>query len=134
MDSYQEQLVFWGSFNYKNSKNTVNFFGQYSTLRSLLNKLARLTVLNTVKQASLFDRDLRVDLEFEICENIWWILQKLIISNQNTNLTNESELFSDSPQENKVHHISKNKNWVHDWKFKSWEKSILGFQVLWPAK
>ena len=30
------------------------------TVRSLLNELARLTVLNTVKQASLFNRDLRV--------------------------------------------------------------------------
>ena len=30
------------------------------TLRSLLNELARLTVLNTVKQASSFNRDLRV--------------------------------------------------------------------------
>ena len=31
-----------------------------NTLRSLLNELARLTVMNTVKQASLFNRDLRV--------------------------------------------------------------------------
>ena len=30
------------------------------TLRFLLNELARLTVLNTVKRASLFNRDLRV--------------------------------------------------------------------------
>ena len=31
-----------------------------STLMSLLNELARLTVLNTLKRASSFDRDLRV--------------------------------------------------------------------------
>ena len=30
------------------------------TLRSLLNELARLTVFSTGKQASLFDRDMRV--------------------------------------------------------------------------
>ena len=34
--------------------------GEPSTLRSLLNEQARLTELNTVKQASSFNRDLRV--------------------------------------------------------------------------
>ena len=34
--------------------------GKGSTLRSLLNELARLTVFSTVKRASSFNRDLRV--------------------------------------------------------------------------
>ena len=44
--------------------NVVWFRG---TLRSLLNELASLTVLNTVKPASLFNRDLRVPPSQERC-------------------------------------------------------------------
>jgi hypothetical protein len=37
-----------------------NYYSTYVHLRSLLNKLACLAVLNTVKRASSFNRDLRV--------------------------------------------------------------------------
>ena len=44
------------------------------TLRSLLNKLARLTVLNTVKRASSFIRDLRVALSKSCTFKKWdWL-------------------------------------------------------------
>ena len=46
-----------------------NSLQRQSSLKSLLNELACLTVLNTVKRASLFDRDLRVFKRPEVqCE------------------------------------------------------------------
>ena len=58
----------------------VHILADSSTLRSLLNELARLTVFSTVKQASSFNRDLRVDrrkfefnyvwIQFQFAENI----------------------------------------------------------------
>ena len=41
-------------------------FQKICTLRSLLNELACLTVLNTVKRASSFDRDLRVNIIYPL--------------------------------------------------------------------
>ena len=49
------------SISIRNSKDGIKCTeAKELTLRSLLKELPRLTVLNTVKQASLFNRDLRV--------------------------------------------------------------------------
>ena len=58
------QLTFWAYLNNRPNLIFVTYGKKMArngcTLRFLLNKLAHFTVLNTVKQASLFNRDLRV--------------------------------------------------------------------------